>query len=111
MDYLNIVCKWRSFFAGWHLGTKPNTDGPTRAIRNQYDLLIVTRVECSALARLLIEKKVFTAEEWTATVQDEARILADAYAEDYPGIRAFEDGLHMELPEAAETMKRLNFPA
>lgn len=110
MDYLNILCKWRSFFAGWHLGTKASTDGPTRAIRNQYDLIIVTRVECNALARLLIEKKVFTAEEWTNAVQDEARILADKYSEAYPGIRATEDGLHMDLPEAAETMRRLNFP-
>lgn len=34
---LNRLCKWRTFFAGWHRGTQPDSDGPTRAIRNEVD--------------------------------------------------------------------------
>lgn len=34
MDWLNVVCKWRSLFAGWQLGTRPKGDPESDAVRD-----------------------------------------------------------------------------
>jgi hypothetical protein len=50
---LNRLCKWRSFFAGWLLGTRPARDGATRMARDLTDAGLILRTEVAALSRLL----------------------------------------------------------
>ena len=110
---LNKVAKWRTFFASWQLGTRPHDAGELRAVKNQRELFILLRVEQSALARLLLQKGVFTLEEWQAAVLAEAAVLDAAYEEAYPGWSASADdglGMNMKMPEAGRTMHRLGFP-
>lgn len=106
----NRLGKWRSFFAGWHLGTKPATDGPTRALRNQYDMLMLMRAEVSALTVLVKELGV-SDERLLQVFATEYEALSANYSKEYPGIVATDLGLQMDAQTAAATMKRLGFPA
>lgn len=107
---LEKLAKWRKFFAGWQLGTRLDSDGESRAVRNHRELSILLRAEVSALTGLMLRKGVFTQEEWQAALEAEAKALDHAYEETYPGWRSTPDGLHMKLPEALETMQKLGFP-
>lgn len=106
---LNRLCKWRTFFAGWSLGTRPDTDGPTRALRDATDARLIARAELSAMSQLLIEKGLCTADEFTEAVAREADFLAEMLAKQYPGFEATDAGLQI-TPRAADTMRRLGFP-
>lgn len=106
----NKLAKWRSFFASWQLGTRSKDDGEFRAVKNQYELLILLRADVNALTDMMIKKGVFTQEEFTAALIRESRTLDHAYEQAYPGFSATEDGLSMQLPQALETMHRLGFP-
>jgi hypothetical protein len=107
---LNRLCKWRRFFAGWQLGTRPPHDGEFQAVAHHRELSILLRCELSALTALLISKSVFTADEYGEAVYSEARLLNRSYEEAYPGHRSSDDGMIMQMPEALETMRRLGFP-
>jgi hypothetical protein len=107
---LEKLTKWRKFFASWQLGTRADSDGESRAVRNHRELSILLRVEVSALIALLTRKGVFTQEEWLAALEAEAKALDHAYEEAYPGWRSTPDGLSMKMPEALETMRKLGFP-
>lgn len=108
---LERLTKWRSFFAGWQLGTRLDTDPECNAVRNHRELSMLLRVEASALAGLLIEKGVFTQEEWEEAVGKEAEQLNQDYAAAYPGIEATDEGMAYLLPQAMETMRRMHFKA
>jgi len=110
MDALNKATKWRKFFASWQLGTRPFADGEYRAVADQRELLILLRVEMSALADVLLRKGVITQDEFQAALEREARTLDHAYQEKYPGFSTSQAGLHLKLPQARETMKQLGFP-
>jgi hypothetical protein len=45
---LNRLANWRSFFAGWQLGTQPASDGPTRAVRDTIEARLILRAEMTA---------------------------------------------------------------
>jgi hypothetical protein len=45
---------------------------------------------------LLIEKGVFTQDEWWAALEREAILLNADYERRFPGVHAFEDGLHID---------------
>lgn len=107
---LEKLTKWRKFFAGWQLGTRLDSDGESRAVRNHRELSMLLRVEASALTALLLRKGVFTQAEWQAAIEAEAKALDHAYEETYPGWRSTPDGLSMKMPEALETMRKLGFP-
>ena len=107
---LNKLCKWRSFFASWQLGTRSYQDGESKAVRNHRELSILLRTEVTALTDLMIRKGVFTAEEFTEAVIAEAKRLDHDYEESYPGWRSTEEGMSMHLPEAGETMEKMGFP-
>ena len=68
------------------------------------------RAELSALAGLLIRKGVITQKEFQVALEHEAWQLDRDYEKAYPGFRTSATGLHMKLPEALETMKRMGFP-
>ena len=62
------------------------------------------RIELSALTALLIEKGIATSREFTEQMIVEAEALDRALAARFPGITSTDDGMAMQLPEAAETM-------
>jgi len=107
---LEKLTKWRKFFASWQLGTRPASDGEYRAVTDQRELFILMRAELSALTNLLIQKGVITLQEYEDSVELEAKQLDHAYEETYPGFRTSATGLHLKMPEALETMRRLGFP-
>jgi len=110
-DSLNRLCKWRAFYAGWQLGTRPSHDGPTKAIRDATDARLVSRAELNALTSLLIEHGVFTHEQWADRVAKAADTLSADLEADYPGFRVDPaTGLLTMTADAVGTMQRLGFP-
>lgn len=107
---LNKVAKWRKFFASWQLGTRASSDGEYRAVADQRELFIIMRVELNALIDLLLKKGLITQDEFEAALEREANTLDKAYQKTYPGFSTSQNGLHMQLPQARETMTRLGFP-
>ena len=61
---LNKLAKWRTLFAGWQLGTRPDSDPECQAVRDHRDLSLMARIDINALLALLIRKGVFTEQEW-----------------------------------------------
>lgn len=110
MTALDKLCKWRKFFASWQLGTTTADDSEYKAVANHRELSILLRAEQSALTGLLVRKGVFTQEEFQAALEAEAKMLDHDYEERYPGWRSTPHGMHMKMPEAGETMRKLGFP-
>lgn len=108
MAILNKLCKWRSVFAGWQLGTRSDKDESCKALKDHREVTILLRAEMSALARLLINKGVFSRVEWDQAVATEAEMLDKDYEKKFPGITTAQDGVHFQMPQAHETMK--NWP-
>ncbi len=98
------LCKWRSVFAGWQLGTRASSDPECQAVRDHREVTILLRAELTALTGLLIKKGVFTAEEFTVALGDEADCLDADYERRFPGIASTDDGIVYDQ-RAAETMK------
>lgn len=107
---LERVGKWRRLFAGWQLGTRPETDGEFRAVADHREVTILLRIESNALTSILLRKGVITREEWTDALGEEADALNAAYAKRFPGITATPNGMQYDLPAAAETMRANHFP-
>lgn len=107
---LQKLCKWRNVFAGWQLGTRAKTDGESRAVRDHRELSIILRVEVTAMTDLLIQNGLITPEEFQAAVEREAIQLDKDYERRFPGFSTSLDGVHMKMPEVAETMRKMGFP-
>lgn len=105
IDWMNRVAKWRSVFAGWQLGTRPDTDAECRAVRDHREATILLRAEMSAIAGLLIAKGVFTAEEYKAQIHEECKYLCEAYERQFPGFKASDDGMVIDPQLAAKTTR------
>jgi len=99
------LCKWRSVFAGWQLGTRVDTDPEAQAIRDHREVTILLRAEVSALASLLIERKVITVDEFNQQLVIEAEHLERAYEKKFPGYRATDSGMSGDVATLLETMK------
>ena len=108
-DALNVLAKWRTVFAGWQLGTRPMSDGPSKALRDHREVTLLMRAELNALTVLLVKKGIFTSEEFHAQLTEDAQELCKLLEKRFPGFKASETGMIL-TKEAAETMKRLNFP-
>jgi hypothetical protein len=102
---LNTLAKWRSVFAGWQLGTRPNTDPECQAVRDHRELTMLLRAEVNALTKLLLDAGVITPRALTEQVIVEAEYLSKSYERKFPGMSATPDGIAYSLPEAVETMK------
>ncbi len=109
IDWPNRLAKWRSWFAGWQLGTRPLGEPECDALRDHRELSIMLRAEMSAMTGLLIEKGVFTAEEFTEKFYDECHVLSLEYERRFPGVEATDVGLQMDPKMALDTMRRMNF--
>jgi hypothetical protein len=107
---LEKLAKWRKFFASWQLGTTPASDGRYKAVADHREMTILMRAELSALTNLLIGTGAFTQAEYQDSLEREVKLLDHAYEERFPGWRSLPEGLHMKLPEAAETMRKMGFP-
>jgi hypothetical protein len=106
MSKLNKLCKWRSVFSGWQLGTRVKGDPESDAVRDHRELSIILRVEMTALVGLLIEKGVFTAEEFGARIEQEAELLDKLYQDKFPGWESTEFGMSItNMAAARELMK------
>lgn len=90
---LNILAKWRAHFAGWQLGTRLKGEPESDAVRDHREATILLRAEVSALTMLLIDKGVFTHDEWLKQMEREANELCQRYEQHWPGARATENGM------------------
>lgn len=103
---LNRLCKWRTIFAGWQLGTRSDTDPEARAVRDAIDVRLLLRVEVSALVLLLERKGIFTTEEWETELAAEADRLNHDYEKKFPGFRATDEGIEaFDAELVKETVK------
>jgi hypothetical protein len=93
---LNILAKWRVLLTGWQLGTRPKGDPEGDAVRDHREATILLRCEVTALAALLLEKGVFTQEEFEAALEREAGLLNAMYETKFPGVTASETGLTID---------------
>ncbi len=107
---LEKLTKWRKFFASWQLGTRPDNDGESKAVRHHREATILLRAELTALTGLLISKGVITQAEFQDSLEREAAQLDRDYSVAFPGWSSTPDGLSMKMPEALDTMRQLGFP-
>ena len=103
INWIERLGKWRSVLAGWQLGTRARRDPESNAVRDHREVTMALRAEVSALARLLIDRGTFSAEDFAAQVQDEARMLCEAYERRFPGFKATDDGMAVDVQIARDT--------
>lgn len=101
---LNRVTKWRNVFAGWQLGTRTDTDPECKAVKDHREVTILLRIEGSAMLKLLVDKGIFTEEEFQRGLIEEAELLDKDYERRFPGVQATDIGIKFDR-RAAETMK------
>jgi hypothetical protein len=102
---VNKLAKWRTVFAGWQLGTRPKGEPECDAVRDHRELSIILRAEVTAIVTLLIENKIFTAEEWGTALEKEAIQLDKDYEAKFPGFKTHEYGVDIDVKLAQETTK------
>lgn len=66
---------------------------------------MILRAEVNALTQLLIKQGVFTKEEYDSEVAGEALLLELAYQKKFPGFRATNTGMVIDVQKAQETMR------
>lgn len=102
---LNKLAKWRMVFASWQLGTRQKGEPECDAVRDHREATILLRAEVSALVGLLVEKGVFSREDWSEALECEARQLDEDYERRFPGFKTSQFGVDIDMREAQETMK------
>lgn len=102
---LSILSKWTTVYAGWQVGTRSKSDPVAAAVRDHREVSLFLRAEQSALIGLLIEKGVITTEEWLVALEREASQLSEDLEQRFPGFKATETGLNMDVQKARETTK------
>jgi hypothetical protein len=101
---LNRLAKWRAVFAGWQLGTRASDDPECQAVRDHREVSLLLRAEVSTLLALLVKKGVFTVDEFTTALGDEADMLEADLQRRFPGIASTDEGMAYDA-RARETMK------
>jgi len=104
MDILNRLCKWRNYYASWQIGRYAKGEREYDAIADHRELTILMRAEVSALCGLMIEKGVFTADEFMTQLEAESIHLMEMYMHNHPGVYATDLGLEL-TEEAPEFLK------
>lgn len=105
MPNLNRLGKWRNLLTGWQLGTRPKGDPEGDAVRDHREATLIQRAELSALSQLLIDKGVFTPQEHCDEIERQADLLSTALEARFPGIRATDHGLEIDMAQAVQTMR------
>lgn len=106
VDALNRVTKWRRIFTGKMIGSNTDDDPHTVGMNDLQEARIIMRVELTALTGLMIRKGLITQEELAQAIEAEANMLNEDYSRKFPGFKAGNDGMHLEMPLAMETMKK-----
>lgn len=88
--------QWRTVFASWQLGTRPESDPEAGAVANLWEYVLVLRAELNALSGLLIDHGIVTEEQMAMHLAKAADDQSAAYSRTFPGITAIEDGLVIE---------------
>lgn len=110
---LERLTKWRRVLAAWQFGAdylmvdKEHCPAPVAAVRDHRELSLLMRAELSALVILLVEKGVFTVDEWEAQLEHEAMHLDVINEQKFPGFVAGDDGMTLHNPEALRTLQSL----
>lgn len=104
------ICKWRTVFLGWMLGTIHDDQPGLKAHKDRVEAQIMTRVELNALTALLVKKGVCTNEEFMVQLIEECELQQRLYEQKFPGFKATDTGLTIDPQEAAKTTARLGFP-
>lgn len=103
-DALNRLAKWRVLLTGWQVGTRAKGDPEADAVKDHREATLLLRVESSAIANLLIEKKVFTKEEFEDQLVVECDELHKMLERRFPGVSATATGLVFD-ERAKDTLK------
>ena len=104
IDWLNRLAKWRSVFAGWQLGTRLADDPECQAVRDHREATLLQQLGTEAITTLLIRKGIFTAEELTKVLHEEAALKCSLLEVRFPGFRSTDAGMEMDR-RAFETTK------
>lgn len=106
---LNILAKWRQVFAGWQLGTRPIGDPECDAVRDHRELSLMMRVQLNVMNGLLIEKGVYTENEFLEYMEKEANEFNASLSKRFPGVTATESGLRLDPQKVQGWMKANNW--
>lgn len=93
---INRLAKWRLILTGWQLGTRPKGDPEGDAVRDHREATLILRAEVTTLVALLLDKQVFTVEEWQRQLEEEATALSSMFELKFPGARATDDGISLD---------------
>jgi len=104
-DALNRLAKWRTVLAGWQLGTRPKGDPECDAVRDQQEGRLLMRAELSALTQALFKKGIIKKEDFFEALTEEAEALSVIYEKKFPGFKATDDGVSIDVKVAAQTTK------
>jgi hypothetical protein len=106
----NRVAKWRKILASWQVGTRPESDGETRAIKDHREITLLMRAELNAVVWFLQHKLGISEYEWVTRLTEELEHLDNQMEKKFPGFRSTDEGIEIDLAVAQRTMKDLNFP-
>jgi hypothetical protein len=101
----NRLTKWRTVFSGWQLGTRAKGDPESDAVRDHREVTILLRAEVTALTKILLDKGIMDVEDYQQGMIEEAELLSLDYEKRFPGFKATDYGLQMDVKQAAETTK------
>lgn len=102
---LNKLCKWRTVFAGWQLGTRTKEDPESQAVRDAREALIILRMEVTTMMKILTDKGIITDAEYFRVAMHEIEALERMYEKRFPGFKSTDNGMVMDIEKAKETMK------
>lgn len=105
IDWLNRLAKWRSVLTGRVLGTRSIDDPQCQGYRDLFEKLLLLRAEQSALVALLCRQGLIHRKEFAEQVQYEAKYLCESYEQAFPGFKASDIGMDIDVAKAAETTK------
>ena len=101
----NRLAKWRSVFAGWQLGTRSDEDAECRAVRDHREVTMIMRAEINALTAIIMRANLCTAEELQQQMLSEAEFLSKSYERKFPGFKATDYGMDINMEIARDTMQ------
>jgi hypothetical protein len=81
-------------------GSALDSNGRYKAMIDLLERCYIMRAELNSIATILIEKKMITVEEWSATVDKELTSYFEAVSKDWPELEFKDDGVTIKDPKA-----------
>lgn len=104
-DAMQRVVRWHTVLTGRVLGSRLEDDPQCKGYRDIFDKMILLRVEVTALTGLLLDKGIFTLDEFMEKCRTEAEELDKAYQLSFPGVRTILNGIVIEPSVFVETAR------